>query len=184
MFAVAVNTSLCFYTQEELLLFQTDVSKFHCPLSDSSFVGCVYLPTWTGMISPRFSCCDDTFLVCSNREHHEWLVSSSSWNGETGHPGHKGTGHTPSHQACVAWFVFYLQMNIIDGSGWYLSTFSCSQSKLCRNKPKASVRSSTWSQVTPRWRSTGKCLDRTANQAPALHLWAEPGGAGSRSREP
>lgn len=56
-------------TQEELLLFKTQLSA-------------VYL-VWR-----YFSC------VCFTREHHEWLVSNSSWDGETGHPGHKGNAHT------------------------------------------------------------------------------------------
>lgn len=42
----------------------------------------------------QFILCDVTFLVCFTREHHEWLVSNSSWDGETGHPGHKGNVHT------------------------------------------------------------------------------------------
>lgn len=132
-------------------------------LSSGSDLTAVYL-VWR-----YFSC------VCFTREHHEWLVSNSSWDGETGHPGHKGNAHTEPVSSFIYRYTRY---------GWYLFSFFCSQSKLCRNKPKASVRSSTWSRVTPRWRSTGKCLGLTDNQTLACRLWVEPGGAGSQSGEP
>lgn len=86
-----------------------------------------------------------------------------------------------THQTRVTFYVLSAHLSNVLLT---LVSLFCSQSTLCRNKLKASVRSSAWHRVTPLWRSTEKCLVSTANQALPCLLWMALRGSGSQSGEP
>lgn len=92
------------------------------------------------------------FHASSTRKHNERRAGGSSPGGKTGHPGHEGkAGILPPTR----------RQTLTDANA-----NSCFHrpSRRCRDRLKASARSSTPNPVRPHWRSTRKCSDTTANQ--------------------
>lgn len=109
------------------------------------------------------------YFSCLTRKHHEGCVSGSSAVGQRGHPGHEGntrrilsSTHPPTN---VNTPCFHRP------------------SQLCRDRLKASARSSTPNPVTPHWRSTRTCLLTAAKQTLACCRWGGANGANCPSEE-